>query len=459
MQGKLTIAQRNYVLYHLSLLFDIPESIGQLFLFQSSVVEGQAKSIVFIESGYPYKEDNVVRIEEIPILFPVFNGKAVYELDLHGNLIFNHDLIKSAFYLLSGYQEYIGTQSKDNLGRFSYSDSVQCKLNCIDKPVVNYYFHWIVSGLQTYCKFHGIPSLIRPRVDNFSFLLSHDVDSVDLYTFEYWVYKIKEITGLKPSTLSKWTDIRLGITGFLKWIGLIKRDNPYWNFEFLRSLERQYNFRSTFYFLDQGVKHDDAYYGFDEERILRLFDFVKAENCEIGLHGSSRSCNNVDVMTSNLNRLRLFSKTTIVGNRQHRLLWKHPETAKVLNQVGLQYDTTLGFAAHEGFRNSYCHPFRLYDFESEKMLDVWEFPLVVMDVTLFAYQKYSMDIAKQKCLELLTESKKFNGLFTLLWHNSFFDDVKYPGVSEFYADLLQIIASHRPNNVLANELLKSLNKR
>lgn len=459
MLGKLSDAQRNYVLYHINLEFHIPDRIQQLFCFQSSCHGNEKNSIIFLESDRTFNVKAITQFEDIPVLFPVLSESTIYELDARGNLIFSHDLFKSAFYLLSGYQEYSQSHSKDNLGRFSYADSVQCKLDCIHKPVVNYYFQWIISGLQQYCQRHNLTTSISPRSTNFKFLLSHDVDSVDLYSFEYWGYKIKEVVGLKPSSLSKLTNLRLGVDGLLRWAGLKKKTNPHWNFDYLRALERQYNLKSTFYFLDQGVKHSDAYYSFGEKRILDLFDFIKKEGCEIGLHGASRSCDSLEVMSSNLDRLKQFSQASITGNRQHRLLWNHPRTAKIIQQLDFQYDTTLGFAAHEGFRNGFCYPFKLYDFESDRMLDVWEFPLVVMDVTLFAYQKYSPETAYQKCVELITEVKKFKGLFTLLWHNSFFDEVTYPGVTKFYADLLQIVASHKPDNMLANELAESLNSK
>ena len=457
MQQKLTLEQRQYVLYHLNQVFQMPANVQEYFCFQTSIENNQARAIIFLESEHALDERRVKWFEKIPILFPILDTQEVYQLDDRGNLVFNHDLIKSAFYLLSGYQEYIQLQSRDKLGRFSHTDSIQWRLKFIGRPVVNYYFNWIVSGLKLYAARHGLSASFEAKSNTFKFLLSHDVDRVDLYTFEYWVYKLKEILGLEPSQLSRKKNMEMGAHGFLIWAGLKKKENPYWNFNYLRFLEQQYGFKSTFYFLDQGVKHHDAYHSFHEARIRNLFDFILDDGCEIGLHGTIKSSDNEEVMNRNLARLRKFSKATITGNRQHRLLWKHPNTAKIIQQVGLKYDTTLGFAAHEGFRNSYCHPFRLFDFEANKMLDIWEYPLLVMDVTLFSYQRYTPDLAMKKCIELLEEVRKMNGLFTLLWHNSFFDEVTYPGVTEFYNDLLGLVASYNPDNSLGCDLVETLN--
>jgi hypothetical protein len=192
--------------------------------------------------------------------------------------------------------------------------------------------------------------------------------------------------------------------------------------------------------------------------LISLFEYLKKENCEVGLHGTVESISNREKMKSSIDKLQQASSTTIVGARQHRLLWHHPETALIQESLGLKYDTTLGFAAHEGFRNSYCHPFRIYNFEEDRMMKLWEFPLNVMDVTLFAYQKYTIEEAFDKTIHVIHEVKKFGGVFSLLWHNSFFDEDLYPGVTTFYTKLLKSIALAEPENLLGVELVDRMDK-
>ena len=98
-------------------------------------------------------------------------------------------------------------------------------------------------------------------------MLSHDIDLVDTYTANYFLFKIKEILQIRKSKLPFITNLALGIKGMLKYFHLTKNDNPYWNFDFLRLLERNHNFKSIFFFLDKGVLHSDAYYSFDEKRV------------------------------------------------------------------------------------------------------------------------------------------------------------------------------------------------
>ena len=126
--------------------------------------------------------------------------------------------------------------------------------------------------------------------------------------------------------------------------------------------------------------------------------------------------------------------------------------AVIHEKAGISYDSTLGFPEHEGFRNSYCFPFKLFDFQSDRMIDVWELPLNVMDVTLFHYRKLTKDEAYKSVEVILDEINRFNGLFTLLWHNDFFDEDRYPGISEFYANLLRMIKTYHPLSLSGKEI-------
>ena len=79
--------------------------------------------IIFKSSSADLNPDRVVTIDGIPILFPASDEKTVYTIS-GGRLIFNHDLLKSAFYLLSGYQEFSQPDLRDQWGRFPYRHSI-----------------------------------------------------------------------------------------------------------------------------------------------------------------------------------------------------------------------------------------------------------------------------------------------------------------------------------------------
>lgn len=108
------------------------------------------------------------------------------------------------------------------------------------------------------------------------------------------------------------------------------------------------------------------------------------------------------------------------GSRQHYLRWENPTTWQILDEVGIAYDTTLGFADHIGFRCGTCREFPVFNLKTRQALRLRERPLVVMDVTMLT-SKY-MGLQPEEALEqirwLADKCRLYGGNFGLLWHNT-----------------------------------------
>lgn len=440
MKGYLNQYQIDYVLLHLKQSIVLNDDIVNQFQY---LKDGDAiqenKSIIFIQSSEELDIVNVRFVDDIPILFANENSSKFYAIE-NNKLFFHHDLLKSSFYLLSGYQES-QNQDFDSFGRYKYENSIQNKLGFAKKPVVNYYFKIIQEGLIEYFNQQSVTIKRKELFPSPVFFLTHDIDNVDFYTKDRFLYKIKEVLGLVKSQYNLGTNIKhLLITAF-ELLKFSSKKNPNWNFEYLIKLEKKNRIRSAFYFLPKDKKHHDSTYSFSESRIKELFSFIKTNKCEIGIHGTVNSVENLNVLENIIADLRKNASVDKLGMRQHRLLYKFPMTSINHAKAGLAYDTTLSFAEHEGFRNSYCLPFKLYDFENDRPIDVWQIPLNAMDVTMFHYRRLKKEEALNSIMELQREIEKFNGVFTLLWHNTFFDEDRYPGVTEFYENLLKYMGS------------------
>jgi hypothetical protein len=451
---KLNKHQIDYVIFHLGHSLELSEQISKSIVFDQNV-DGQEKKIVFPLSDKEIDMDNIIFRNDIPILFPVQKTEAPYILQ-NGNLIFNDDLLKSAFYLLSGIQEY-QSSTKDFLGRFPFEASIQKKVGFIHKPIVNYYFELIIEGIEAFGKLHGIPVKRKRIFPETGFMLTHDIDKIDTYNFPDFIFKIKQLLGL---TGAKYPYSRIFRTNFkyiVNYLNPFHRKNPFWNFDFLMHQDEKLGFKSSFYFLHKDLK-GDSYYTFKDKRIQRLIPELIKNGHEVGLHGSIRTSTNFEAMKNNLRLLEEVTSEKIWGGRQHRLMFQMPLTLKIHKECGLKYDSTLGYAGHEGFRNSYCMPFKLYDFENDRMIDVWEIPLTVMDGTLFSYRKLNNDDAFASVESLFEETRKFNGVFTLLWHNSFFDDDLYPELTSFYKKTLAFFNTNNVKSYTGAEITKIMDK-
>ena len=452
MTGFLTKNQIDYIFFHLNHSCTLSGEVKQRFVFDKGKPASQEDGkIIFRMSDEALSRDKITWEDNIPILFPRASKPGFYEMQ--GNsLVFFHDLLKSSFYLLSGYQE-LQPETLDALGRFAYESSIQKHLGITGRPLVNYYFRILLDGISEFCNFHQIPFGERSLFKNFAFFPTHDVDSLDTYTLIEAGFRVKQALGLAASSDSKVRAWRMASRYLFQSLNPISRKNPSWDFEKLREVEAEHAYRSAFFFLPKDRLHVDAYYDFDEPRVKRLFKSLQDQGCELGIHGTVRSSTSREALSAEINKLEHAVGQSIQGVRQHRLMFDRHLTHHIHQQAGLTYDSTLGFADHEGFRNSYCLPFRPYDFTSDSMMDIWEIPLTVMDVTLFQYRKLSYPEALDVVSDLLDEVKKFRGVFVLLWHNGQNDEFLQPGMTNFYTELMEKIAHREPENLLGPAIL------
>lgn len=445
-----------YVLFHLMQHLEIDTELRSRFCFiNNGEVSGDEKNkIIFPLSDKNLCKKDIITINNIPVLFPLSDARGFYHFN--GNtLIFNHDILKSAFYLLSGYQEHKSTDL-DRFNRYKYDASIQKELGIITKPIVNYYFEILIEGIMLFCEKNTISC--KRKKSSFSFVLSHDVDNIDYYTVNNVLYKVKEIVGAAPSAFRITVRIKQFFKGVFELLKFSKKNNPTWNFDYLRKVEKRNGFKSTFYFLDKDLKHQDSYYDLQEPRMVKLMNDLHNDGCEIGLHGTCRSSVEYRFMKLICDKINAVIPEKVVGIRQHRLMYKNPQTLLIHQKTGLKYDSSLLFAEHEGFRNSYCHPFRIYNFTEDKMSDVWEIPLNIMDGTLFGYRKLSFAEAKKSVKQILREVKKFDGVFSLLWHNDFFDEERYPKIKMFYEEILSEIKKSGSKSKTGKEIVIEIEK-
>ncbi len=437
MKGWLTASQKQYILEHLGHHASLHQEITNSFCFGTdSVVE--RPSIRFQTSADPLHLNKVLWIDKLPVLYPVANQPGTWYTFRDKNLIFHHDLLKSAFHLLSGYEEF-RNQASDQFGRFPYKESIPFKLGIIEKPVVNYYFEIILKGLEEFALKNGIPFQRNPVFKQPVFMVSHDIDRTLGYGFFETGFKFKQLLGLSEPTLSRKETIKDAFISLFHFLNPFSGKDPYWTFETLMKWEEDRDFRGTYYFLEkEGGRNENSRYRFHEKRFVKLFQELSERGHEVGIHGTLKSALSQDVMDRTVGNLRQVSPEPVVGIRQHYLKFTPGTTGQIQEKAGLKYDASLGFAEHDGFRHSYCWPYSLFDFKDDRTMDLWEIPLTVMEGTHFYYRKLDLASSRASIEGLVEEVCKFNGVFSLLWHNHFFDEREIPGITEHYTRILDL---------------------
>lgn len=449
MNRRITVNEIEYLLDHLSSLYTGAKLAEHLITDAKSYKATEAAFFIPL-STLPLDITEVISIREIPVLFPCSSSKKWYTVEGNG-IRFNHDILKSAFYLLSGYQEY-ETREKDVHGRYPWASSIQYRIGITGIPVVNYYFEIILEAFEKFSKVNGLEFRIKLKGNPVLFL-SHDVDRIRKYSLRNLGYVGLQLFGIKPNNYSVNKRLK-NVRDYAKGTLLFRKD-PYWNFRELLQLERELGITSTWYLLEK-TKEDNSKYNFKDIKIRQIISEITSQEHEISIHGTLESSEDPAAMSGGISRLNDICDKPVTGIRQHYLKYSNPVTPQIQANSGLQYDATLGFAEQIGFRNSYALPFRLYDFDNSQPFDLWQIPLNAMDVTLLGYMNIPVEEIPEVIRPILREATRFGALFTMLWHNCNLDNEEFPGINGVYQKVLKEVMDSGFSSMTGSQIIKTL---
>jgi len=315
----------------------------------------------------------------------------------------------------------LNINSTDNYGRYKYESSYQYRLENIDQNLVQ-------KEIDELC----IRWNITPVNEKSTFFISHDIDTIygSFLQDGFWALK------------------KLRIDIILNLIILEISKNPQWrNIDKIIKLNNEYDIRSTYFWLVnkgkgyQNIKNAD-YELINEKDLLNKVEDSKSIN---GLH---KSCSKMTI-DEELNKGNLETKL----NRYHFLKFKTHEDWNKISESKLDFDCSLGFAEHYGFRNSYGKAFQPFDVINNKPYNFIEAPLHFMDGTFHKYMKInSKDIAKT--IIDFYENNPTNCDFSLLWHNTYFTNYKYGSFLQVYKNIIEYIFENKIQCVIPEELIK-----
>jgi len=330
------------------------------------------------------------------------------------------DLLGSAFYILTRTEEYL-SPVRDAHDRFPASASHALTHGYLHRPVVDEYVEILWRCIQ-----HLWPGAERKK-DSFRTMVTHDVDAPFEYLFRP-AWKAARIFG---GDLLRRHSPRLAFSRAARWFDVKYRGNwqrdPLYTFETIMDISESHGLKSAFYFLAGRNSPMDGEYDLPHPRIAALMRRIRDRGHEIGYHGSYTTYRDADTTRREVRELkeaaaRLGIEQATWGGRQHYLRWNAPATWHNYAEAGLNYDTTLSYADHAGFRCGTCHPFQVFDVEQGKALNLTEYPLVVMECSVLdeRYMNMKLDDAFSYIMKLKAACRRFSGCFSVLWHNSRF---------------------------------------
>lgn len=371
--------------------------------------------------------------QTLPLPFELRGQGALWEVREDGAKL-DVDVLGMVFLQLSLVEEAV-PQALDHHARQPSRASWAGRANLLDRPLADEWLNVLIAAMRWL--WSGLPN--QPSVAE-PIRLSHDVDVPYMYAFMTPWRLTREVAAallLKRDLLSMWTAPRA-------WLRVKKaggETDPCFVFDWMMDESERRGLVSTYYFIaghTAGLMDGD--YDIGHPLIRRLLRRIHARGHKIGLHLSYNSMNNVSAMSQELKYLkRVCEEEGIVqplwGSRQHYLRWNSLGTARCLDKAGVDYDTTLTYADHAGFRCGTSFDFPLFDTEERKALRLIEKPLVAMECSVLdePYQALGAEAGYQYFMKLRRRCERTGGAFSLLWHNTRLLD---PADRELYLSII-----------------------
>lgn len=371
-------------------------------------------------SKYP-KDLDYLKIENIPRTIDSMINDFIIEGDIpviYGNstlertsslVICGIDIFASSFFMLTRWEEYVN-RDRDNHERFESENSLGGKCGFLNRPIVNEYLEMLKNMLLS------LDSTIIFSSRSPQLYLTHDID---------YIYKWDSPTKFFKSLVGD-IIIRKSIKEFLHTIILylkvkvnIQKD-PYDTFDYLMDMSEKAGVKSYFFFMAKGLTPYDNRYKSNSLVLQNLIQKIKDREHFIGIHPSYNSFNSMQQFKMEKNELEENFHTEIKFGRQHYLRFEIPDTWQIWEDNKMEWDSTLSYSDHEGFRCGVCYEYSVFNIKTQKNLMLKERPLIVMDMSLLGYQKLDDEMIIQRLDTYMNIIKKYRGDFVLLWHNSSF---------------------------------------
>jgi hypothetical protein len=370
----------------------------ELVIVPSGFFDRQSYGAVDSLPSLPLKE-----IDGVPLLF----GEP--DIERVGDTVVVHaDIIASAFFMLSRYEEIVRRTVRDKHGRFIGKESLPARAGFIDRPIVDEYG----ALLRKWLNHSGIDIKPRPQKIN-KLCLTHDIDAP--FAYRSWRNLAR---GILKEHRNPLTILRIMNSDIV--------NDPYFKallelYHIDKEFIKQNAEIHTFIRSGGNMRQDRPFYWSDKQNIdfKTMINSCMASSDVVGLHSSYSSAFDTSLIINEKTSLESLIGKTVTSHRNHFLASREPEDMRALEKAGFTDDFTIGFADVAGFRLGTSHPVRYIDPASMRLSSSLTLhPLLVMDSTFFDYMKLPTIEAENYCRRLIEQVRLFNGDFTLLWHNT-----------------------------------------
>ncbi len=361
------------------------------------------------------------------------------------------DLLASAFYFLSSWEETVNPQ-RDVHGRFLHRFARAPQLG-LEGNIVDRYLDLFVELLNRAGR--GLWQPVRiPDWDGAPFVacLTHDVDGIRKKLASRLRFAGKHL--LRPEPGHRGTPLAQRLAYATR--VLLRQGDSYFTFPDFFRWEQAQGFTAT-YFFQAGGERGESNYLLRDPLVQPFIAQLLEAGFEVGLHGTYRAAFDREQLFWEKEALAQVMGGPPQGHRNHYLRLEYTRTLPLYEEAGFLYDATLGYADHEGYRNQFSYPYHPYHHGEDRPLAFLELPTVIMDVTLGGYRGLPVEEGWAVTQAWLERIKARRGCINLLWHNVW--DGEYPGYFQLYARALDWIQENGGRGLAGRDVLALWQKR
>ncbi|RKM57886.1 hypothetical protein D6855_12615 [Butyrivibrio sp. CB08] len=409
-------------LYEEDVLKECKSGVGKIYIVNSGFFEndyGQKSSL----PAKPLKEYEGIKI---------FYGKAE-EKRLNGNVVIYADLIASAYFVLTRYEELIN-EKRDIYGNFPASESILVNEDLINIPVVDYYGNIIRRKL----KFLNYE--IQEKKGFSKLYFTHDID------IPFYEYSFTDMVKTIGKSIIK--DKRFIVHPLFNYLGIYKC-NPGKTWDYMLAREQDVKEKTgidteSICFIVATEKKDEYTQTYlCDKKTKPILDEMRQLGALLGMHTSYSAA--VDGEAVRRERKLLIEETgeEILYNRNHFLRQLRPYDLEYYENAGFTDDFTTGFNEVIGFRLGTCHPIKWIDPRNARISNLTIHGMEIMDGSVIGEKPYQMELSfeegKKACKAIIDEIFDNGGELDFLCHNGMFDNKSGNYLKDLYDWILDYI--------------------
>ena len=336
---------------------------------------------------------------------------------------FPFDIFAAAFYLLTRYEEYL-PHTKDSYGRYTHENSLAFQHGFLELPLVNL---WLTELQKLVVQKYPENQFSNP---SFKFIPTYDIDIAWSYLHKGFA---RNAGGLIKSILQgNWPLANERIQVLLR-----RKNDPFHCYEWLNAIHESNGLQPIYFFL---LAQENK--GYDKNILpykLALQQLIKghSDKYKVGIHPSCQSCNDDKILKEEISLLSKIAGRNIYQSRQHYIRMSLPDTYRKLILAGIADDYSMGYGSINGFRASYCLPYKWYDLPREETTELTIHPFCYMDANSFYEQHFTASEALEEMKHYRKIVEQVNGELITIWHNHFLgSDKMFAGWKEVYEALV-----------------------